>query len=90
MEPWHEITFIAADGEQTVEEFVKHMAAQYEGDEPDGLREQIHEIIDTLTNEGILRIHDELQTLPPYFAQEYFEKDAEIRKQQMQADDLID
>ena len=90
MEPWHEVAFMAADGEHTVDEFVRHMASQYEGGEPKGLRQQIHEIVGTLIDEGILRIHDKPQSLPPYFAEEYFEKDAEIRKQQMQADGLID
>ena len=90
MEPWHEVAFMAADGEHTVDEFVKHMAAQYEGGEPNGLRQQIHGVIDTLIDEGILRIHEKPQALPQYFAEEYFAKDAEIRKQQMQADGLID
>ena len=90
MEPWHEVTFMAADGEHTVDEFVNHMAAQYEDGEPVGLRQQIHGIIGTLIDEGILRIHDEPQAIRPYFAEEYFEKDAEIRKQQLQADGLID
>jgi hypothetical protein len=90
MEPWHEVVFMAADGEHTVDEFVKHMAAQYEGGEPNGLRQQIHSIIRTLIDEGILRIHESLQALPQYFAEEYFAKNAGIRKQQMQADGLID
>ena len=90
MEPWHEVAFMAADGEHTVDEFVKHMAAQYEGGEPQGLRHQIHGIIGTLVDEGIIGIHDAPKALPPYFAEEYFEKDAELRKQQMQTDGLID
>lgn len=85
-EPWHEVAFMAADGEHTIDEFVKHMAAQYEGGEPNGLRQQIYGIIRTLSDEGILRIHETPQALPPYLAEEYFEKDADIRKQQMQSE----
>ncbi|MBX7103580.1 MAG: hypothetical protein K1X57_05840 [Gemmataceae bacterium] len=90
MEPWYEVVFMAADGEHTVGDFVKHMSAQYEGGEPKGLRQQIHGIIGTLIDEGILRLHGDSQTLPSYFSEEYFEKDAEFRRQQMQADGLID
>ncbi|MCA9031866.1 MAG: hypothetical protein KDA66_13715 [Planctomycetaceae bacterium] len=90
MEPWYEVAFMAADGEHTIDDFVNHMSAQYEGGEPDGLRQQIHEIVSTLIDEGILRIHDESQPLPAYYAEEYFEQDAEVRTQQMQADGLID
>lgn len=90
MEPWYGVVFMSADGEHTVDEFVSNMAGQYEGGAPAGLREQIHEIIGTLIEEGILRLHEEREPLPAYFAEEYFEQDAEIRKQQMQADGLID
>lgn len=90
MEAWHEVAFMAADGEHTVDQFVAHMASQYEDGEPDGLRQQIRQILSTLSDEHVIRIHDDPEPLPPYFAEEYFEKDAEMRKQQMQADGLID
>ena len=89
MEPWHEVAFMAADGEHTVGEFVAHMGSQYEDGMPSGLREQIHGIINELSAEGILRIHEQPQALPPYFAEEYFEQTAEVRKAQMKADGLI-
>ena len=90
MEPWHEVVFMAADGEHTVDGFVSHMASQYENGEPAGLRQQIHEVLSALSDEHVLRIHVHPEPLPAYFAEEYFEKDAETRKQQMQADGLID
>lgn len=90
MEPWYAVVFMSADGEHTVGDFVIQMAAQYEAGEPAGLREQIHEIMGTLIEEGIIRLHEEPEPLPTYFAEEYFEQDAEIRNQQMQADGLVD
>jgi hypothetical protein len=89
MEPWHEVVFMAADGEHTVDAFVRQMASDYEGGMPSGLREQIHGIIDVLASEGILRVHEQPQPLPPYFAEEYFEQPPEVRKAQMEADGLI-
>ena len=56
---------------------------------PPGLREQVHAIINELSAEGILRIHEQPQPLPAYFAEEYFEQPAEVRKAQMEADGLI-
>jgi hypothetical protein len=90
MEPWHEVVFMAADGEHTVDQFITHMASQYEEGEPAGLRKQIYDILRTLADEQILSIHDRPVPLPAYFAEEYFESDADTRKQQMQADGLID
>ena len=89
MEPWHEVAFMAADGEHTVEEFVQHMGSQYEGGIPPGLREQIHDVITALADEGILCVHEEPRPLPPYFAEEYFQQAPEVRKAQMEADGLI-
>lgn len=88
MEPWHEVAFMAADGEHTIDEFVQHMGAQYEGGMPTGLREQIHGVISDLAAEGILRLHEQPQPLPPYFAEEYFEQPPEVRKAQLEADGL--
>jgi hypothetical protein len=90
MEPWYAVAFMSADGEHTVADFVAQMAAQYEGGEPAGLREQIHEILGTLVEEGVLRLHDERETLPAYFAEEFYEQNAATREQQMQADGLLD
>jgi hypothetical protein len=89
MEAWHEVAFMAADGEHTVDEFVRHMGSQYEGGMPPGLREQIHGIINELASEGILRIHEQPKALPPYFAEEFFQQPSDVRKAQMEADGLI-
>jgi hypothetical protein len=89
MEPWHEVAFMAADGEHTVDEFVRHMGAQYDGGTPPGLREQIHGIINELTGEGILRLHERPKPLPPYFADEYTQQPPAVRKAQMEADGLL-
>jgi hypothetical protein len=89
MEPWHEVVFLSADGEHTIDEFVRHMGSQYEGAPPAGLREQIHEIVQVLVAEGILRIHDHPAPLPPDFAEEFSSQPPEVRKAQMEADGLL-
>lgn len=68
MEPWHEIVFMGADGEHTVGQFIAHLATQYDGGAPVDLREQVHEIIALLVEEGILRIHSEPTPLPANLA----------------------
>jgi hypothetical protein len=89
MEPWHEVVFMAADGTHTVDEFVRHMGSQYAGGVPPGLREQIHGIIRELVTEGILKVHDQPQPLPAYFAEDYFQQPPDVRKTQMETDGLI-
>ena len=89
MEPWFEVAFMAADGRQTVGEFVRHTGSQYQGGTPPGLREQIHGIIHELVAEGALRVHGEPRALPPYFEEEYFQQPPDVRKAQMEADGLI-
>lgn len=70
MDPWPEIVFLAADGEHTVEEYVREMMMQYEGTPPPGVREQIHRTLNDLVNEGILRLHEEPEPLPPEYAED--------------------
>lgn len=86
MEPWHQIVFLAADGQHTVGEFVERMGAQYEGGPPDGLEAQIHQIVGELQLEGILDLSEEAVDLPPYILEEYFAESAEVRKAQLEAD----
>ena len=89
MEKWHETVFMAADGVHTIGEFVDHMGAQYDGDTPVGLREQIHRLIGELVDEGILRLHAEPVPLPDYFATESLKQDRQAQAAQMRADALI-
>ena len=89
MEPWHAVVFMAADGQHSIDEFVRHMGAKYEGGIPAGLRAQIHGIINELAAEGILHIHDVAMPLPPHFAEDHFAQPPEVRKAQMEADGLI-
>lgn len=89
MEKWHEIVFLAANGEQTVGEFVANMGAQYKSGPPMGLEEQIHGIVSVLVGEGLIRLHDTATPLPPYFATDEFQQDTEVRAAQMRADGLI-
>ncbi len=90
MEPWHEVVFMAADGEHTVGQFVAQMGAQYSGGTPAGLREQVHEIIAVLVHEGVIRIHPLPQPLPPYFASDSSGQDPQTRAAQMRVDGLLE
>ena len=89
MEPWHEAVFMAADGEHTSGQFIEHMAAQYPGGSPPGLREQIHSLISDLLVEGILRVHERSTPLPAYFATDHLTQDPKSRADAMRADGLI-
>lgn len=88
MEPWHQVVFLAADGEHTVGEFVQAMGRQYPKP-PAGLREQIHDLVRVLVGEGIVRLHPRSVPLPPYFAEDYFAETPETRAAQMRRDGLI-
>ena len=70
MDPWYEVAFMAADGQQTVGDFIKQMASQYEGDAPVELRQQIIGAISDLVGEGLVRIHDQPESLPRHLARE--------------------
>ncbi len=90
MEPWHEMVFLAADGEHTVGQFVEHMGSQYEGGAPPGLGQQIHDIVNALIDESLLNLHEEPSPLPPYIAEEHFDESPETRKRQMEEDGFIE
>jgi hypothetical protein len=89
MEPWHEVVYMAADGVHTVGQFIEQMGMQYEGRPPAGLAEQIRDIVGTLIDQGILRTHEQPESLPPYLAEEYFKQPPEVRKAQMETDGRI-
>ena len=89
MDPWPELVFSAADGEHTVGELITSLASEYASGAPAGLREQVHEIVDELVEEGMLRLHDSPEKLPPYFAENYFDEPPDVRAAQMRADGLI-
>ncbi|WP_309385354.1 hypothetical protein [Cerasicoccus frondis] len=82
MEPWHQLIFLAADGQHEIQEFIDHMANEYDPI-PDGLAEQILSLIGVLEGEGILEVSDEKVQLPPFWHEEYFAESPETRKQQM-------
>ncbi len=89
MEPWHEVAFMAADGEHSVGDFIRHMGSQYDGGMPAGLSEQIRGIIRELVAEGVIRLHPEPKSLPPYFAEDHFAQPADVREAQMESDGLL-
>ena len=80
---------MAADGEHTVGQFVTAMGAEYVGGAPVGLRAQIHGLVSTLVDEGIVRLHTSAQPLPPYLAEDHFAAPPELRRQQMKDDGFI-
>ncbi len=89
MDPWPQLVFAAADGQHTVAQLITHLGTQYEGGAPSGLAEQVEKMVETLVQEGIVRLSDKPVMLPPYYAEDYFAAPPETRAEQMRADGLI-
>jgi hypothetical protein len=53
--PSHQVVFLAADGRHTLDEFVRTMEREYPKP-PNGMREQIHAIVQVLVDEQIVRL----------------------------------
>jgi hypothetical protein len=89
MDPWPQLVFLAADGEQTVQQFVDRLGASYAGGTPAGLSAQVEGIIAQLVQEGVLETTDRPSPLPYYLAISVSEQDPARAKSQMIADGFI-
>lgn len=58
MEPWHQIIYLAANGEHTVGELVAKIGSMYEGGAPAELGDQVIGLIGELEAEMVLEVHD--------------------------------
>ncbi|TQV72211.1 hypothetical protein FLL45_18505 [Aliikangiella marina] len=76
MEEWHELVFFSADGQHTIGEFVNAVGSKYEGTPPNGLRDQIHNVIGELLDQQIIILHDEAVPLPMEYANEFVPKES--------------
>jgi hypothetical protein len=65
VDPWPQLVFLEADGQRTVTEFIKYMAAQYENGAPEGLEETIIDQIQALLAEKVLELSDTPRKLDP-------------------------
>lgn len=89
MDPWPQLVFLAARGEQTVQQFIDELGASYPGGTPVGLAAQVEGIIAQLEQEGILALTDGPRPLPYYLAISVSEQDPARAKAQMIADGFI-
>lgn len=81
---------MAADGEHTVGQLVDLMGKQFEDEMLEELREQVHDVVNILVGEYLIRIHDSPEPLPPYLAEEYVEGESETPGQRTLDDGPIE
>lgn len=67
LDPWPQTIFIAADGQQTIEAYVYHMAKQYSGKAPAGLASTILHEINTLLGYKLIELCEVQQYPDPSF-----------------------
>lgn len=77
MEPWHQIIYLAANGEHTVAHLVEKLGSMYDGGAPDGLADQVVELIQILESEMVLEVHDSPKELPEEFREDCLAKGKE-------------
>ena len=85
MEPWHQVIYMAADGQHRISEFIEKIGSEYENGSPPGLGVQVMEIVDLLVVEQLLEVSDEPKALPSFLSEDYFSETAEVRNEQMRA-----
>jgi len=89
MDPWPLVVFMAATGTVTIGAFIEQLASEYAADPPPGLRAQVHDLIEQLVAEEILRTHPSPARLPRYFEYDLLTIPPEVRAELLRADGLI-
>ena len=90
MDPWPEMLFAAADGQRTVAQFTAELKQQWGDGAPADLSEQVAAQLGPLVEEGLVKLVDHPQDLPPYLASPKSEQDPKTMRQQMIADGFIE
>ncbi len=90
MDPWLEMLFAAASGQRTAAQFTAELKEQWGSDAPADLGDQVVSQVGRLVEEGLVKLVDHPQELPPYLAAPKSEQDPETMRQQMIADGFIE
>ena len=90
MDPWGEVVFAAASGQRTVSQFIVELKEQWGEDAPPDLPDQVARQLGGLVEEGVVKLLDHPQDLPPYLASPKSGQDLETMRRQMIADGFIE
>ena len=86
LEPWLGLVVSLADGQHTIQQFIEHLAGQYEGTPPRELERTIESVIERLTETDVIKLADQAVMLPYYLSLPVEKLDMEMAKRLM-ADD---
>jgi len=89
LDPWLEVIFAAADGQRTVDQFVTELEAGYADGAPDGLAAQTARFVQSLENDGLIKMIDESMKLPYYLSNPKSELDMDRATELMKKDGFI-
>lgn len=68
LEPWFGAVLQLADGKHTVDQLVEFMAAQYNGNPPDNLKQTVHSVVERLTESKFVVLVEKEVELPYYLS----------------------
>lgn len=89
LDPWLEVVFAAATGQQTVKQFIDQLRSQYPNGAPPELDKQTKDFIVKLHEQGIIQLMDKPKPLPYYLNGPKSELDMDKATSLMQADGFI-
>jgi len=89
LEAWLGVVVSLADGQHTIAELIEYLAAQYQGNVPDNLKDTLSSVIERLEGEGVVKLSETSVTLPYYLAEPVQKLDIERAKRLMLDDGYI-
>ncbi len=89
LDPWPELVFMAADGQNRVKDLADHLGKKYEDGPPKGLEKQVNQIVHNLLREGLVKLSDVPIELPYYLSIPRSEQDPDKAKKLMEDDGFI-
>ncbi|MFZ6053047.1 hypothetical protein [Halocola ammonii] len=91
MDPWPQLVYLGATGQQTITEFVYEMAGKYGKSQtiPENLDLTVLDTIDRLLNENLVRLSNERKALPYYINLPRSKQDKEKAEKLMIIDNYI-
>lgn len=89
IDPWMGAVVTLADGEHTIDQLVRHMAAQYANGAPDNLVETIESVLKRLVDVGVVELSAESHKLPYYLSLPLDEQDPKLATKLMINDGFL-
>jgi Coenzyme PQQ synthesis protein D (PqqD) len=89
MDPWHQIVFLAADGQVTVSKLISELSNGYKDGPPPDLQNTVQSVVEELVSEGIINLSKSPTDLPYYLSLPVSQQDLEKARQLMIDDGFI-